>query len=341
MPKATIADVAALAGVSKATVSKVLNRRYDVNAATSDRVLKVVDQLGFVKDRRALQLARGRSDALGLIVPSGTDDWMIEVLRGAMEAAQAAHFAISLQTFPEEGVGLERTISALGGRMYDGVLVVQPRERLDWLVRLAESGLATVVIDDHGTNPSLNAFVPDEASGIDQAVEHLVHIGRTNFALLRGAEDERTRYTTEIRQAFYREALARRDLTLRQEAIVPADYSVAGGEQGTHELLRRGVRFDALIASSDAMAVGALRTLKAAGLSVPRAVSVVGFDDFPSAVYTDPRLTTIHNPLFEMSLRAIKKLIDIVDGDQSRDESVRQVVETRLVIRESSDPTRS
>ena len=109
------------------------------------------------------------------------------------------------------------------------------------------------------------------------------------MALLSGPEDKNTLYTTMKRLEFYRTSLARRGIRLRDEMIeIPTHYSLEGGKAGINELLRRGGPFNALIASSDAMAVGAMRALKEAGLVVPLAVSVVGFDDFPSANYTDP-----------------------------------------------------
>ncbi len=108
---------------------------------------------------------------------------------------------------------------------------------------------------------------------------------------------------------------------------------------GVAELLRHGRHFDALIASSDAMAVGAMRALRVAGLMVPRAVSVIGFDDFQSATYTDPSLTTVHNPLFEMSSRAIDRLTGRSISDAAS--PIREVVPTHLIVRDSTGPTKT
>lgn len=340
MRKVTITDVAESAGVSKATVSKVLNDRYDVNGETAERVHRAIAALGFVKDRRAVQLAQGRSDSIGLVVPSSTDEWMIEVLRGAMQEAQAAQFTIAVQAFPDSPGETDRLVAGLRGRAFDGVLVVQPRDHFPWLDELQAAGLPVAVLDDHGTNPGIRAYVPDESTGIDEAVAHLVALGRERFALLSGPAEERTRYTSEKRLALYRASLAARGIFLDDEHVVPADYSLAGGEAGVADLLKRGIRFDALIASSDAMAVGAMRALKSAGLVVPRAVSVVGFDDFPAADYTDPRLTTVHNPLFEMSARAVRGLIAGITG-KVRQEAAREIVRTHLIVRDSTGPARN
>lgn len=337
MRKVTINDVAGAAGVSKATVSKVLNQRYDVKEETAGRVRRAIDALGFVKDRRAVQLAQGRSDSIGLIVPSSTDEWMTEVLRGAMQVAQSHHFNIAVQTFPEGRDEITRVIAGLRGRVFDGVLVVQPRERLSWLDELHEAGLPVAVLDDHGSNPGVSAYVPDESTGIEEAVAHLVAIGHRRFALLSGPDEERTRYTSEKRLQFYRSALLGHGIVLDADRVAAAEYSLDGGEAGVAGLLSRGARFDALIASSDAMAVGAMRALKAAGLSVPGDVSVVGFDDFPAANYTDPRLTTVHNPLFEMSARAIRALVASISG-KVRQEVTREVVRTHLIVRDSTRP---
>ena len=337
MVKVTIEDVARVAGVSKTTVSRVVNGRVDVNAETAARVREAIDQLGFVKDHRAVQLASGRSDTIGVVAASGTDDWMIEVLRGAMRAAQERHYNIVLLTQPETEAEIERFTTSLRGRPFDGILVIQPRDRLGWLEDMHAHGYPVAVLDDHGSNPGVDAFVPNESVGINEAVEHLVRLGRKEIALLSGPEDARTLYTTTKRLEFYRNALDRYGLRLRDDLIVPAEYSIEGGRAGVDALMRRNVKFDALVASSDAMAVGAMSALKQAGLVVPRAVSVVGFDDFPSAIYTDPRLTTVHNPLFEMSARAIERLIGF-GGSRSDPATVREVVPTHLIIRDSTGP---
>jgi LacI family transcriptional regulator len=335
LSRVTIDDVARAAGVSKATVSRVLNGRADVSTETADRVSRAASELNFVKNRRAVQLASGRSESVGVIAPSGTDDWMIEVLRGAMQQAQAHHLDIVLLTAPQESGETDRLVSSLRGRAFDGVLVVQPREKLEWLGDLQREGLPVAVLDDHGTNRDVDAFVPDERVGIDQAVDHLVALGRRDVALLSGPSEERTLYTTTKRLEFYREAFGRHGIRLDDDMVVPTQYSLAGGKEGVDELLRRGRKFNALVASSDAMAVGAMRGLKQAGLVVPRAVSVIGFDDFPSANYTDPTLSTVHNPLFEMSVRAIERL---VGKDRTDRKVVRQVVPTHFIARDSTGP---
>ncbi len=228
MGKVTIGDVAAAASVSKATVSRVLNGRVDVSGDTAERVREAIEALGFVKDRRALNLATGRSDAIGIVAPSSTDDWMIEVLRGAMQAAQKQHLNIMLLTYPETTADQERLVSMLAGRAVDGVLVVQPRERLSWLEALQAQGLPVAVLDDHGSNPGVDAFVPDESTGI-AAAEHLATPGRRDIALLTGPGTQPTLYTTRTRRALYTQELARRGLKLRPELVVPTDYTLQGG----------------------------------------------------------------------------------------------------------------
>ena len=166
MSKVTIEDVARAAGVSKTTVSRVLNGRLDVNPQTADRVSRTISQLNFVKNRRAVQLANGRSDAVGVIAASSTDDWMIEVLRGAMQKAQAYHLNIVLLTYPQTPDEIARLVDSLRGRAFDGVVVVQPRDRLPWLEDVQAEGLPVAVLDDHGTNPTIDAFVPDESVGM-------------------------------------------------------------------------------------------------------------------------------------------------------------------------------
>jgi len=337
MRRWTISDVAREARVSKTTVSRVLNGRPDVDAETSARVLKLVSDVGYVRSARAVQLARGRANAVGLLAPFDTSPWMIEVLRGAMERVRATGFNLTLHGFPETPTERARLDNALQSGAVDALLVVSLRQPLEAVSRAAAKGLPVVMLNDYGFNEGLADVVPDETVGIAAAVDHLVEVGRRRFAIVTGAPDNPV---TASRLAAYRGALARHGLELPDGMAVGADFTAPGAQAATVDLLARGRPFDALFASSDAMAVGAMRALKHAGRSVPGDVSVVGFDDFGSAEFTEPRLTTVHNPLFEMSSRAAARLLEAIRGAHPVAEG-EEVVKTHLIIRDSSDPRSS
>ena len=332
----TISDLAREANVSKTTVSRVLNGRPDVDAETSARLLALIDDVGYVRSARAVQLAEGRANVIGLLAPFDTSPWMIEVLRGAMEKVQATHFSLVLHAFPNSPAELARFADQLHNGSMDALMVVSLQQRLDPVIKAAADGLPIVMLNDYGFNGGLTDIIPDEAVGIAEAVEHLVAVGRRRFAIIAGTPDypvSRTRLDA------YRQALGAYGLKLDKQLVVEAPFTAPTARLAAQALLDRGIAFDALFASSDAMAVGAMRALKQRGLGVPGDVSVVGFDDFSSAEFTEPRLTTVHNPLYEMSATAMTRLLDAVIASKPIGRS-EEVLRTHLIVRDSSDPSK-
>lgn len=335
MRRWTISDIAESAGVSKTTVSRVLNEKPDVDAETSARVLKVVEEVGYVRSAKAMQLAKGRANVVGLLAPFDTTPWMIEVLRGAMEEVQAARFSLTLHAFPNSDEDVEHLATQLRGGFMDALFVVSLQRPLGALVD-ATAGLPVIALDNYGFNGGLPGVIPDEASGIAEAVAHLVAIGRRHFAFVAGPADNPV---SQPRLDAYHAALRMHGLELDEKLVATAAFTEPSAREATLTLLDGGATFDALFASSDAMAVGAMRALKQLGRQVPRDVSVVGFDDFSAAEFTEPRLTTVHNPLFEMSRRAVARLLKSVT-DSAPLTAGDEVVRTYLIIRDSSDPSR-
>jgi LacI family transcriptional regulator len=332
--KWTISDIAREARVSKTTVSRVLNDRPDVDADTSERVRAVVKGLGFVQNVRAVQLATGRADAIGLLASFDVSPWFVEVLRGALEQVQATDLSLTLHAYPESEEASERFIGQLRGGLVDALLVVAPQRPLPILEPILRDRRPVLLLNDHGFNEGGPTIAPDDATGIAEAVQHLVKVGRKRFAMIVGPPDVQV---SGVRLAAYRAALIEHGFQLDEELTVMAPFAPQDACRAARELIERGRSFDALFASSDAMAVGAIRALHEHGLHIPRDVSLIGFDDFPSAEFTDPPLTTIRYPLYEMSTRAAKNLIAAM---QQREpiSATREIVSTHLVIRGSSDP---
>lgn len=335
MGRWTISDIAERAGVSKTTVSRVLNERPDVDAETSAKVMEIVDRVGYVRSAKAMQLAKGRADVVGLLAPFNTTPWMIEVLRGAMEEVQATDFSLTLHAFPNSDDGFERFATQLRSGFMDALLVVSLQRPLGVLLEAA-AGLPVILLDNYGFNDGLPAVIPDEAVGIAEAVAHLVAVGRRRFAFIAGPAGNPV---SRPRLEAYRAALRTHGIELDERLVATAAFTEPSARAAMFAMLDRDAEFDALFASSDTMAVGAMRALKQRGRQVPRDVSVVGFDDFSAAEFTEPRLTTVHNPLFEMSRRAVARLLKSVT-DSAPLTAGDDVMRTHLIIRDSSDPSR-
>jgi LacI family transcriptional regulator len=331
----TIADVARAAQVSKATVSRVLNDKPDVDPATVATVLEVTKRLGYVPSSHAVGLARGTAQSLGLLAPSLSAPWMLEVLRGATEAIEASKFSLTLYTMADGLDSVDSLQTRIRAQAIEGLAVMQPPYEVRELQRLLGVGTPIVAIDARGAHPSLPCVASDDDGGIYSAVGHLIGLGRRRLGMIAGPgsipchRDRLRSFRDAVREAGLDDAPERQ--------IVAATDTFPGGAVATQELLRRKPSLDGLVVSNDAMALAALRELRNAGVRVPDDVAVVGFDDVSASRYSDPPLTTVYNPLREIGATAIRLLLGAAQGIELPTHPV--LLPTHLVIRGSTDPT--
>lgn len=329
----TIADVAARAGVSKTTVSRVLNGKGDLDQATAARVRQVIDELGYVPSARAVGLARGRARVVGVLVPSVTWPWIADVLQAIVDAVEAKSYGMLLFTCTRGDESMRQFAAHVSAKAFDGLLVIEPEGTLDYIESLHRGGLPVVMIDDRGHEPLFPSVATTNRLGARAAADHLLALGRRRPAVVRG--QIKFGCTTERLEGFA-EAFAEAGAPIRDDAVVDGDFRFDGGREAVRSLLDNSVEFDSVFAHNDLSAAGAMQALREAGLRVPHDVSVVGFDDIPLASHTDPGLTTVRQPLREMGELATQMLLSSFAGVPL--EETRQVVETSLVVRGSSVP---
>jgi LacI family transcriptional regulator len=330
----TIADVAARAGVSKTTVSRVLNGKGDLDQATAARVRQVIDELGYVPSARAVGLARGRARVVGVLVPSVTWPWIADVLQAIVDAVEAKSYGMLLFTCTRGDESMRQFAAHVSAKAFDGLLVIEPEGTLDYIESLHRGGLPVVMIDDRGHEPLFPSVATTNRLGARAAADHLLALGRRRPVVVRG--QIKFGCTTERLEGFA-EAFAEAGAPIRDEAVVDGDFRFDGGREAVRSLLNNGVEFDSVFAHNDLSAAGAMQALREAGLRVPHDVSVVGFDDIPLASHTDPGLTTVRQPLREMGELATQMLLSSFAGAPL--EETRQVIETSLVVRGSSVPS--
>jgi len=337
MPKRrpTSADVAAMAHVSRTTVSFVLNERSGVKIPdeTRRRVLDAAATLDYYPNSVARQLARGASRTIGLVLRQSpeqvaNDGLLAETLRGLAGAARAADHRVLVETLvPGEGSYANLVRS---GRT-DGLIVSGPRYDDEELVELARDGFPVVI---QGSLPGLD--VPsvdvDNEAGARLAVEHLLALGHRRIACITNAS---TAYTAASeRVAGYREALAAAGIGEEPGMIAEGAFDAQSGHRAMADILSRSTP-DAIFVASDVVAIGAIAGLREAGLSVPGDVSVVGFDAIPLAAYLDPPLTTISLPAYDLGRAAGRALLDRIAG---RPVAGRTLLPTELIVRASTAP---
>lgn len=327
----TIADIAFRSGVSKTTVSRVLNGGADLNETTAARVRQVINELGYVPSSGAVGLARGRTGIVGVLVPSLSWPWMGEVLQGAIDAIEAASHGVMLFTCNRGDQSMRRFASQVSARSFDGLVVIEPEGTLDYISGLHSQGLPVVMIDDRARQPLFPSVATTNFEGARTAALHLLGTGRKRPIVIRGSAGFGC--TTERLEGF---AAAYSDvgLPIGPDRVIDGEFTLDGGRLAIEKMLDAGVEFDAVFAHNDLSAAGALRTLRAAGLRVPADVAVVGFDDVALATVTEPALTSVHQPLREMGLAAADMLLSRIQGAPII--QTRYVIPTTLTVRESS-----
>ena len=329
----TIADVAARAGVSKTTVSRVLNGKGELDATTAARVRQVIAELGYVPSAGAVGLARGRTRIIGMLVPSLTWPYIGEVLQGAVDVVETAGYGLLLFTCNRGDESMQQFASQVSAKAFDGLLVIEPEGTLDYISSLHDQGLPVILIDDREHRPLFPSVATTNRAGGEAAAGHLISLGRTRPAVVSG--EERFGCTRE-RLAGFRSRLSDGGHPLDPELVVAGDFTFEGGRRAVAGLLEAGRRFDSVFAHNDISAAGALKALADARLRVPDDVAVIGFDDIPLAAHTNPPLSTVRQPMRGMGEASARLLISHFEGDPLPDEP--HIVPTELVVRGSTHP---
>ena len=328
-----IRQIADLAGVSIATVSRVLNGRGDVSEETRELVSRVIRENGYTANRSARGLSAGRTGLVGVLVPLVFPAYFSGILAGAAEALSERDFQIVLSPTGGEHEREVSIVDRLHG-LTDGALIILPEESSEELERLLDSGFRFVVLDPlmplEERIPSVSAA---HTSGADQAMKHLLDLGHRRVGQITGPPGW---VATEDRRRGYRAALAAAgilpDPTLEQEAEPEIDPGRAAAEQ----LLDLPERPTAIFAFNDNIAIGAIQAARARGIRVPEELSIVGFDDIEHATIVTPALTTVRQPLAEMGRTAVSLLMRLLEGQ--RFETLHVELATRLVVRASTAP---
>ncbi len=329
----TLDEIARLAGVSRTTASRVLNNQPNVRPAVRERVQRVIEETGYHPNPVARSLAIQRTHILGLVLPRRsdvvfTDPYFPRLIQGIAQACNAHEYTLGLfllQT-PEDESKLYPRIAQKG--LLDG-LIIQVGEIGDQLITLLLKKDIPLVVAGRPLHDAQVSYIDvNNVQGAYQAVSHLIHLGHTHIGTITG-----TLNTTAAldRRAGYEQALREHALPLEDALIVTGDFTENGGSQAMQQLLPR--RPTAVFVASDAMAFGALRTLREAGIHVPNDMALVSFDDLPPAISAEPPLTTVHQPVLRFGEQAVEMLLDIL---QNGSEPPRRVIlETELVIRDS------
>jgi len=335
-PRLTIRQVADLAGVSTATVSRVINGRAEVSDRARKAVMRVVHEHGYSTNRTARGLSAGRTGLVGVTLPVLHHSYFSVILAGAGEALYEHDMRMVLCPTHHEH---DREVTLLERLMQgttDGALLILPEESGEELSALHDHGYPFVIVDPHRTaDESVPTVSAAHSSGAGEATEHLLALGHRRIAAITGP---RGWIATEERLRGYHGALAAGGVMPDPRLVIESDFHASGGRQVVQSLLDLEDPPTAIFAFNDMLAVGVLQAARARGLRVPEDLSVVGFDDTFEASIVTPPLTTVRQPLAEMGRMAVALLVRLLQNQ--RIEALHVELQTKLVVRESTAPPR-
>ncbi|HEX8229690.1 MAG TPA: LacI family DNA-binding transcriptional regulator [Chloroflexia bacterium] len=329
----TLEEIAKQAGVSRSTVSRVMNDHPSVDQDTRARVRSVAERLNYQPNVAARSLAVGRTNVIGLVIPMGvsalfTDPYFPLLIQGITSACNANEHSVMLWLAEPEYE--RRTIrQVLQGGLIDGVILASALMDDPMLEALQRRGLPFIMVGRLPSDNQISYVDVDNVNSAREMVSYLLRLGHRRVATIAGPTNM---IAGSDRLEGYRLALRNRGLTPDPALIVEADFTEEGGYVAMQRLLPQAP--NAVFVASDAMAIGAMRALREAGLRVPDDIAIAGFDDIPMAARTEPTLTTVRQPIQRMGSLAAETLIDMISHPHPQPRRI--ILPTELVIRESS-----
>lgn len=332
--KVTISDIARMAGVSKATVSRVINNKSKgVGEETKSRILKIIDEVGYLPNTLARSIVVSKTRTLGLIIPDIDNPFFPQMVRGVVRYARNCGYTVFLCNSDNNQELEDASIMSLIEKRVDGVaLISSARTAGRGFANLQKYSVPVVQLDRVVGGRSAGASVViDNRGGMYAATAHFLDAGHTKIAFLGGTKGV---YTTIERYKGFRDAIEDHGLSLDDVYVDYGHYDIASGITMTKELLEQKPDVTAIIAGCDLIGIGAIKACRQHGVSIPEQVEIIGFDGIAMAEVVEPTLSTVVQPVQEVAEEAAKLLIGIIDGEVSSNR--RLVIEPELVLRGST-----
>lgn len=334
---ANLEDIAKKAGVSRSTVSRVINNHPYVRAETRAKVERVITEEGFSPNPAARTLVTQRTRTIGIVIPhilnaiSGDDAYFSTLLRGITEVtSQRDHATLLWLEHSEEDEKRFRE-RVLKNRMMDGLIIASATCDDPLFEHLLNTGTPFLTVERPVQFTEHISYVTvDNRQAARDAVKHLIDHGHRRIATITGNLNISD---GEDRLAGYREAFQSAGLPIDPELVIPAKFNRIDGYNQMRRLIERTRDFDAVFAGNDAIALGVMQALNEANMRVPEDVAVIGFDDLHIALQVTPQLTTVHQPIYEKGAAAAHLLLDLIEG--RIDSPQRKLLPTTLVVRQS------
>ena len=328
----TIIDVAKLAGVSTTTVSHIINGTRYVSDDLKERVEKAIDELGYRPNNLARGLRRGESKTIGLIVPDNSNQFFAEILRQIENIGFANGYSVILCNSDGDGEKEASYTDLLITKQVDGIILIATNNSTEHLMQLIQNNIPIIIVDRDIDLKATDVLLVNNFQGGYEATRYLIGLGHNRIACITGP----SLLTPSMERVNgYKRAMEEASLSVSADWIIPGDFMVEGGEAAIKRLLELDSRPTAIFACNDMMAMGVMRGLKGTGYSIPTDFSLIGFDNISMASIVSPALTSVAQPIDQISERAIALLFNRIHNNTSDLPSERIVLPTKLVIRET------
>jgi LacI family transcriptional regulator len=337
--RATLKDVARVAGVHSGTASRALNveTRALVNEETASRVLAAARELGYRPNPIARGLKTNRSYTVGVLIPDLTNPLFPPIVRGIQDRLEEAAYTPLIANTENDPERERADFETMRARQVEGFITATAREDEGFINESAAVKLPVVLVNRRLEDDGLPSVVGDDRAGVREAVTHLVELGHPRIAHLAGPQDIST---GRLRHQGFVEAMRDHRLEPDPDAVLYADaFTESEGARLCAELLDRGREVTAIVAGNDLMALGCYDVFIDRGIRNPAEISVVGFNDMPFADRFDPPLTTVRVPHYEIGARAAELLLELLQYPETAPEHA--LLEPQLVVRDSTAPPRA
>jgi LacI family transcriptional regulator len=333
--KLTIAEIAKMANVSKATISRVINNKQEgMSKETKAKILKIIDDVGYRPSLLARSMVTSETKSIGLIIPDITNPFYPKLVRGVEDYANSKGYTVYLCNADKSVEKEKDYISAFIERRVDGVILASSSAEKDKTHEgFVNHNIPFVLIDDRsveGLQATPGVFF-DYKEGAYMATKHLISNGNRKIVFISGPN-----LITNSLNRFkgYKKALKEAGIPFDDKLVKYGDYSLKSGYELVEELLNEKINFTAIFAANDLMAIGAMKALKKKSIKIPDDVEVIGFDNTEFSEIIEPALTTIEQPIYEMTLTASKLLIDLITGKKPKKKNF--IIPPKLILRETT-----
>ncbi|MDA9556735.1 DNA-binding transcriptional regulator CytR [Vibrio sp.] len=329
---ATMKDVAQLAGVSTATVSRALMNPEKVSSLTRKRVEDAVLETGYSPNALTRNLRRNESKTIVVMIPNITDPYFNDIIRGVEDTASDNGYVVLLCD-NSQSQSNSAAMSQFLTKQADGILLLGSDIHIDTSKSDQKALPPMAMACEYSPELELPTVHIDNLTSAFEAVNYLTRMGHTRIAQISGPKDAAL---CQFRHQGYQQALRRAGISLNERHCISGDYSFESGSQAVRTLMRQPDAPTAIFCHNDVMAIGAMQELKKLGLQVPKDVSLIGFDDITFSAFCDPPLTTMSQPRYEMGCQAMQILLSSLRGEEVANGS--RLLDTNLVVRASVAP---